>query len=131
MLKFISEEDWYKAHSTPSSRPLGPPTLMFSSSESQKAVLQEMQSERGVESDDKVYTVTAVGKALVQMDGPTQADVARFLAHLSNSETGMKRSTMSSNWKEIALWSGDAQSQRIADKVDDLISFCLDSRFIK
>ena len=135
MHTFIVQQDWYKAQS--SAVPTSQPSLMFSKSQSgqglidSQVVAKEMASEKGKKSDDQVYGVTAVGKAFMQMDGPVQGDVCRFLAHLGRAEGGLKKDAMVSNWKEIARLSGDVQSQRISDSVDDLISFCLDSHMIK
>lgn len=104
---------------------------MFSRSESKRTVMAEMNNEQGVASADAMYCVTAVGKAFLQMDGPAQADMARFLVHLDSSSGGKNRETLMRNWKEIAQLSGDAQSQRICDKLDDLISFGLAAHMIK
>ncbi|KAG7348323.1 hypothetical protein IV203_017028 [Nitzschia inconspicua] len=135
MLEFISKQEWYKAHSaaslSSSPRTLGPPILMFSRSESKRAVVEAMNSEQGIVSNDSMYTVTAVGKAFLQMDGPMQADMARFLAHLDKFTGGLNRNALMSNWKEISRLSGDAQSQRICDKLDDMISFALAAHMIK
>ncbi|KAL3922617.1 MAG: hypothetical protein SGILL_002111 [Bacillariaceae sp.] len=131
MLEFIGEQDWYKEHSAGSPVAQSRPALMFSRSESKRAVMEEMQSERGIDSDDNLYTVTAVGKAFVNMDGPQQADVARFLAHLDNASAGMTKETMEQNWNEIARLSGDAQSKRVCDKLDELVSFCLAAHMMK
>jgi hypothetical protein len=65
------------------------------------------------------------------MDGPVQADVGRFLAHLDHVPAGMTKATMIQNWNEIARLSGDLQSRRVCNKLDELISFCLDAHMIK
>jgi hypothetical protein len=134
MLEYVSKQEWYKNYSLSASSPsnsMGPPTFLFSRSESKRAVMEEMNSEKGSESSDASYSVTAVGKAFLHMDGPVQADMSRFLAHIETSSAGMNRNTLKENWKEIARISGDAQSQRICDKLDDMISFALDAHMIK
>jgi hypothetical protein len=135
MHSFIVQQDWYKSQSSAVSA--GQPCLMFSKSQSgqsfidSQVVAKEMASEKGKKSDDQVYAITTVAKAFMQMDGPVQGDVCRFLAHIGRTEGGLKKDAMVANWKEIARLSGDAQSQRISDTVDELISFCLDSHMIK
>jgi len=121
MLDFIVEQDWYKAHSS-DTRSAGLPHLMFS---------KTRNGNRG-ECDGKAYTITATGKTFLQMDGgPMQSDVCRFLTYLDHMEVGFTRDAMLGQWKEIARLSGDIQSQRVCDKLDQLISFCLDSRMIE
>jgi hypothetical protein len=131
MLAFIHGQEWYKAHSAATATASGRPALMFSRPESKRAVMEEMSSERGIESSDNIYTLTAVGRAFVEMDGPVQADVGRFLAHLDHVPAGMTKATMIQNWNEIARLSGDLQSRRVCNKLDELISFCLDAHMIK
>jgi len=139
MLDFITEQDWYKAHSS-DIKSVGLPRLVFTKKDSKHWNFEATRrcrtfnNENGdeiVEPDGKAYTVTSTGKSFLQMDGPMQADVSRFLAHLyPTRETGLTRNRMVAQWKEIARLSGDIQSHRVCNKIDELISFCIDSHMI-
>jgi hypothetical protein len=138
MFNFIVQQEWYEDHVPAQAKPTSGPSLIFSGlgnaerlPPSKRDVRQEMESDKGEQSDDKIYTVTAVGQAFLHMDGPIQADIGRFLAHLHNTQDGLRKKDMVENWKQIALLSGDAQSQRVYEKLDEIISFCLDSHIIK
>ncbi|MGK3742349.1 MAG: hypothetical protein ACI90V_009205, partial [Bacillariaceae sp.] len=126
MFDFIIEQNWYKAHS-PGTRSAGLPQLTFSS---------KVES-NGVESSDHnnnaaLYTVTTTGKSFMQTDGPVQADVGRFLVYLDHAaKVGLTKDTMLVQWKEIARLSGDIQSKRVCDRLNELISFCLDFHMIE
>mmetsp|Transcript_19095 Transcript_19095/g.35638 ORF Transcript_19095/g.35638 Transcript_19095/m.35638 type:complete len:287 (-) Transcript_19095:204-1064(-) len=137
MLDFIVQQEWYNAQSSTSVNSLGQPKLLFSRSgmgqstnKSNQDAAKETTTDKGGKSNDNIYTITAVGKAFIDMDGPLHADVGRFLAHLNGASQGMKRTVMLENWREISRLSGDVQSRRVFEKLDDLISFCLESHMI-
>jgi hypothetical protein len=136
MLGFIHQQDWYKANST-ADKSSAIPHLMFSSVDringaSSTPAIPEAMGKVAIETpEDKRYTVTPMGKAFLRMDGPMQADVGRFLTQLDHCEDGLNRRVMAEQWKDIARLSGDVQSQRVCDKLDELISFCMDSQMIK
>lgn len=120
MLSFVTEQDWYKAHSNKKPEELPrlmfrkpKPTNLFDTDRSQK------------------YVITATGIRFLQIEGPVQSDVFKFLTHLRYTSTGLTRDTMIEKWKQIALQCADEQRQRVYDKIDNLISFCLDSRMIQ
>ena len=125
MFDFIIEQNWYKAHSQ-GTKSAGNPHLTFSKAES-----------KGVESSDHhnnnaLYTVTTTGKSFLQSDGPVQADVGRFLVYLDHAaKVGLTKDIMLVQWKEIARLSGDIQSKRVYDRLNELISFCLDFHMIE
>jgi len=121
MLDFVVKQDWYKAYST-DSKSTGVPHLIFSKMKSGNQ--DDLNREKG-------YTITPTGNLFLQIDGPVPSDVCRFLTYLNSVEEGLTRDAMLQQWKEIARLSGDEQSQRVCDKLDKLISFCLDSHMIK
>lgn len=121
MLDFVVKQDWYKAHST-DSKSAGVPHFIFSKMKSGK--------EDNPISDNR-YTITGTGKLFLQIDGPVQSDLSRFLLYLNRIEEGLTRDDMLEQWREMSRISGDEQSQRVCDKLDKLISFCLDSQMIK
>jgi len=142
MFDFIIEQDWYKAHSS-GTRSTGLPRLMFSKANTTEITRTDTTEKRdnegesdGVESDDSshalyAYTLTRTGKSFLQINGPVQADVGRFLAYLDNAKVGLKKEVMLVQWKEIARLSGDIQSKRVCDNLNEVISFCLDFRMIE
>lgn len=119
MLEFVTNQEWYKSHSKDSETP----HLLFSRG------IQENGSDNSA-GDDR-FTITATGKSFLEIDGPTPSDVSRFLTYLNKIEAGLTRDAMLAQWKEIAQLSGDEQSQRVCDKLDKLISFCIESKMIK
>jgi len=119
ILQFIVEQDWYKEHS-PDSKSTDTPFFMFSKNRNGDASV-----------GNKGYTITATGKLFLQIDGPMQSDVCRFLTFLDRMNVGLTRDVMLEQWKEITQLSGDVQSQRVCDKLDKLISFCVDSHLIQ
>jgi hypothetical protein len=121
MLEYVVQQDWYKAHST-DSKSTGTPHFVFAKSKNGK------QDDSG---SDNGYSITATGRSFLEVDGPVPSDVSRFLTYLSCIEEGLSRDAMSKQWEEIAELSGDEQSRRVCDKLDKLISFCLDSNMIK
>eukprot|EP00539_Tryblionella_compressa_P010703 CAMPEP_0178782662 /NCGR_PEP_ID=MMETSP0745-20121128/3269_1 /TAXON_ID=913974 /ORGANISM="Nitzschia punctata, Strain CCMP561" /LENGTH=1672 /DNA_ID=CAMNT_0020440117 /DNA_START=1 /DNA_END=5016 /DNA_ORIENTATION=- len=105
MLDFIVQQEWYNAQSSTSVNSLGQPKLLFSRSgmgqstnKSNQDAAKETTTDKGGKSNDNIYTITAVGKAFIDMDGPLHADVGRFLAHLNGASQGMKRTVMLENW---------------------------------
>ena len=68
----------------------------------------------------------------MQSDGPVQADVGRFLVYLDHAaKVGLTIDIMLVQWKEIARLSGDIQSKRVYDRLNELLSFCLDFHMIE
>ena len=76
------------------------------------------------------FTITQRGKVFLGIDGPVEADVARFLSSFQ-SDASLTQSTVKSNWDLVVRVCRDSQSKRIRDKVDDLIRFCLDAHLIE
>ena len=141
MLDFVVNQDWYKTHST-ATKSEGVPHLIFSkaknenegtattNNQNRRASCPQLtsQSPSGITAG---YKLTFTGKQFLQIDGPESSDICRFLTYLDRIEEGLHRDAMLEQWKEIARLSGDKQSQRICDKLDQLISFCLDSHLIQ
>jgi hypothetical protein len=121
MLDFVVKQDWYKAHST-DSKSAGVPHFIFSK-------MKSGNEDNPI--NDNRYTITGTGKLFLQIDGPVQSDVSRFLLYLNRIEEGLTRDDMLGQWREMTRISADEQSQRVCDKLDKLISFCLDSQMIK
>mmetsp|Transcript_10547 Transcript_10547/g.12042 ORF Transcript_10547/g.12042 Transcript_10547/m.12042 type:complete len:553 (+) Transcript_10547:657-2315(+) len=142
MFGFIIEQDWYKAHSL-GTRSGGLPRLMFSKACTTETTMNDTTEKRdneggsdGIEFDDNshslyTYSVTRTGKSFLQINGPIQADVVRFLAYLENTKVGLTKDVMLVQWKDIARMSGDIQSRRVCDNLNEVISFCLDFRMIE
>ena len=120
MLEFVVNQDWYKAHSMDTESDT--PHLLFS---------KLKNGTKGDSASDSRYSITATGKSFLEIDGPVPSDVSRFLTYLNKIEDGLTRDSMLAQWTEIAQLSGDEQSQRLCDKLDKLISFCVDSQMIK
>ncbi len=123
MLEFVTNQDWYKEHSTETNS--AAPHLLFSRGKKETEVVAS------VGNSDNRYSITATGKSFLEIDGPTPSDVSRFLTYLKKIEDGLTKDAMQAQWKEIANLSGDEQSQRVCDKLDQLISFCMESKMIK
>lgn len=120
MLKFIVEQDWYKAHS-PDTNSLNLPLLVSSKVNCRN---------RGDSGGNNGYTITATGKLFLEMDGPVQSDVCLFLTYLDRMKVRLNRDDMLDHWKAMRL-SGDVQSQRVCEKLDKFISFCVASCMIQ
>eukprot|EP00535_Pseudo-nitzschia_heimii_P005788 CAMPEP_0197173562 /NCGR_PEP_ID=MMETSP1423-20130617/447_1 /TAXON_ID=476441 /ORGANISM="Pseudo-nitzschia heimii, Strain UNC1101" /LENGTH=1740 /DNA_ID=CAMNT_0042622395 /DNA_START=70 /DNA_END=5292 /DNA_ORIENTATION=- len=121
MLNFIVQQDWYKPHS-PDKKSVTIPHFVFSKLQIRNDINPDGNSE---------FEITAIGKSFLRIDGPVASDVCRFLTFLNRIEGGMTRDVMQAHWDEIARLSGDEQSQRVRDKLDKLISFCIESHMIK
>jgi hypothetical protein len=61
------------------------------------------------------------------MNAPVEADIGRFLLSLKSDDL----SAIKTEWSEVARVSGDAQSARISDKVQALMTFCLEARLVE
>jgi hypothetical protein len=75
--------------------------------------------------------VTSFGEAFLKMDGPVEADIGRFLSSLHHSSDGLSRLEIGEHWAKVAELSGDIQSERLCDKLDELIKFCLHGHLIE
>jgi hypothetical protein len=129
MFDFILRREWYKRTTSSNESRLA---FVFSSKKEEvdRAKLTSAENEeKGL--GEKVYIVTATGEAFLKMDGPVEADVGRFLSSLHHSSEGLTRTLVGKHWSDVAFLSGDIQSIRVRDKLDELITFCVDSRLIE
>jgi hypothetical protein len=137
MYKFVREREWYQRYAKGSSRP----SMLFAGLKAEADRAQERRDQTfktytGESSDqdangEKVYKVTPAGEGFLKMDGPVEADVGRFLSSVHNKGEGMTKSSLEKNWTDIARLSGDVQSERVREKLDELMQFSLDARFIE
>jgi hypothetical protein len=130
LYNFVTQQDWYKRHADENSH--GAPSMLFTTrkeeSDSQKGLTQSLTVTQA--HGDSVYTLTSAGETFLKMDGPVEADIGRFLSSLQSDEQHTLY-TIKTKWCEVARVSGDAQSTRISDKVQDLMTLCLDSRLVE
>jgi len=137
MYKFVREREWYQRYAKGSSRP----SMLFAGLKAEADRAQERRDfalstvSKGASQQDlggeKIYKVTAVGEAFLKMDGPVEADVCRFLSSVHNQGEGMTKTSLEKNWNDIARLSGDVQSERVRERLDDLMQFSLHARFIE
>ena len=130
IFSFITQRDWFQRHVTTGSD-LTKSSLTFSRMAAEPASCDEASEKQGIEAADKLYRITTVGCGFLKMDGPVEADICRFLFSLRRSSDGLTRSSLRDLWADIARLSGDTQSIRVSDKVDELIGFCLEARLIE
>jgi hypothetical protein len=135
LYNFVTQQDWYKRHADENSHVT--PSMLFSRLKeeidapppnSQKGLAQASSVTEA--HGDRVYRLTSAGEAYLKMDGPVEADIGRFLSSLRSDEQHTL-STIKTKWTEVARVSGDAQSTRISEKVQDLMTFCRDSRLVE
>jgi hypothetical protein len=137
MYTFITEQTWFKEHTSDSFSPpltlskqnVGTPTSRLTVPKEKKS-MNEVGAESG-DAEEKLYIISSLGEAFIKVDGPMVADVGRFLTSLVRFKDGLSKSTMKQNWTDIARLSGDSQSERIHEKLDDIMAFCLNSQFIE
>jgi hypothetical protein len=137
MYTFITEQTWFKEHTSAS---FSPPIMLSKRNvdtptsrltvPAEKKSMNEVGAESG-DAEEKLYIISSLGEGFIKVDGPMVADVGRFLTSLVRFKDGLSKPTMKQNWTDIARLSGDSQSERIHEKLDDIMAFCLNSRFIE
>jgi hypothetical protein len=135
---YLTKQTWYKEH-THTENPLTPSFLACKmpesnvgstntnsgSSESMRNVIGSHEIE-----STKCFRITSMGKAFLEIDGPVQADTARFLSSFQ-SEESLTMAGMKSNWDLVVRVSRDAQSRRIRYNLELLINFCMEAHLIE
>eukprot|EP00980_Cylindrotheca_fusiformis_P008421 scaffold1784_cov116-Cylindrotheca_fusiformis.AAC.1 len=125
---FVTEQIWFKEHASDGFVPsttISAPKLEGSPSQRSRTTQKSGDKESGV------YRISSLGESFLKVDGPVVADVGRFLTSLIRFKDGLPKAAIQQNWSDIARLSGDMQSERIHENLDDIISFCLASRFIE
>ena len=139
MLAFISQREWYQHNSNEQSGQTLP-SLAFSKLESADQAKQspflgekanDIFDKEGSGSGAKTYRVSAVGETFLNMDGPVNADVGRFLSFLRHSNEEMTIDFIREHWAEVSRFSGDIQSVRIHERLDELFAFCFENSLIE
>lgn len=74
--------------------------------------------------------MTPAGMTFLAMDGPIEADVGRFLRSFGAFEGNPTLLGVKQHWIEVARLSGDAQSHRIKEGLENMVSFCLETGFL-
>lgn len=121
MYDFVSKRSWFRKYSNNETNP------SFSLGNRKSGKSASALTESSLESALKV---TPAGMTFLAMDGPIEADVGRFLRSFGAFEGNPTLLGVKQHWIEVARLSGDAQSHRIKEGLENMVSFCLETGFL-